>query len=146
MSAIWRISSTSFSDDIEAKAFLAWQIWNNSSPRHRSQQSFAINTLISEVQAVEPMHPSHHYRIHLWDGEKQEQAVKSASLCGQSAPSIAHMWHMPGHTFSGLQALRRRCLAAGSAMRVDHAYMMRDRVLPDQIHNYAHNSEWLIRT
>ena len=23
--------------------------------------------------------------------------------------------------------------------------MMRDRVLPDQIHNYAHNNEWLIR-
>ena len=23
--------------------------------------------------------------------------------------------------------------------------MMRDRVLPDQIHNFAHNNEWLIR-
>jgi peroxiredoxin len=32
-----------------------------------------------------------------------------------------------------------------AAARVDHAYMMRDGVLPDQIHNYAHNNEWLIR-
>ncbi len=23
--------------------------------------------------------------------------------------------------------------------------MMRDRVMPDQIHNFAHNNEWLIR-
>jgi peroxiredoxin len=29
--------------------------------------------------------------------------------------------------------------------RVDHAHMMRYWVLPDQIHNYAHNNEWLIR-
>jgi peroxiredoxin len=28
---------------------------------------------------------------------------------------------------------------------VDHAHMIRDRVLPDQIHNFAHNNEWLIR-
>lgn len=134
-----------FSDDIEAKAFLAWQIWNNSSHGIEVSSHLAINTLISEVQAVEPMHPSHHYRIHLWDGEKQEQAVKSASLCGQSAPSIAHMWHMPGHTFSGLQRYADAAWQQEAAMRVDHAYMMRDRVLPDQIHNYAHNSEWLIR-
>ena len=30
----------------------------------------------------------------------------------------------------------------GSA-RVDHAYMFRDRVMPFEIHNYAHNNQWL---
>src|SRR5690606_21447735 len=29
--------------------------------------------------------------------------------------------------------------------RVDHAHMMRFGILPDQIHNFAHNNEWLIR-
>jgi hypothetical protein len=43
------------------------------------------------------MHPAHHYRIHLWDDEKPARALVSASLCGQTSPGIAHMWHMPGH-------------------------------------------------
>lgn len=37
------------------------------------------------------------------------------------------------------------CYQQEASARADHAYMMRDRVLPDQIHNFAHNNEWLIR-
>ena len=37
------------------------------------------------------------------------------------------------------------CWQQEASARVDHAHMMRDRVLPDQIHNFAHNNEWLIR-
>ena len=29
---------------------------------------------------------------------------------------------------------------------VDHAYMIRQLLPPDRIHNYAHNEEWLVRT
>ncbi len=32
-----------------------------------------------------------------------------------------------------------------ASARVDYAQMMRYRILPDQIHNFAHNNEWLIR-
>src|SRR5690606_16606790 len=32
-----------------------------------------------------------------------------------------------------------------ASARVDHEHMMRYGVLPDQIHNFAHNNEWLIR-
>ena len=50
------------------------------------------------------MHPgAHHYRIHLWDGVKPIRAEKSAALYGQAAPGIAHAWHMPGHTYTGLK-------------------------------------------
>ena len=34
----------------------------------------------------------------------------------------------------------------GAAARVDHAHMLRAHLYPDQIHNFAHNSEWLVRT
>ena len=37
------------------------------------------------------------------------------------------------------------CYQQEASARVDHAHMIRDRVLPDQIHNFAHNNEWLIR-
>ena len=77
---------------------------------------------------------------------KARRGHESASLCGQSAPGIAHMWHMPGHTYHQAQTLRRRRLAAGSLGPRRSRYMMRDRILPDQIHNYAHNNEWLVAT
>jgi len=91
------------------------------------------------------MHPVHHYRIHLWDYEKAENALESAARCGQSAPSIAHMWHMPGHIYSRLKRYGDAAWQQEASARTDHAYMIRDRVMPDEIHNFAHNNEWLIR-
>ena len=130
--------------DIEAKAFLALQIWMNSFewpiPSHQ-----AVDALLSQVFAVEPMHPAHHYAIHLWDGEKPERALVSAASSGQSSPGIAHMWHMAGHIFSDLHRYADSAWQQQASARVDHAQMIRDRILPDQIHNYAHNNEWLIR-
>lgn len=134
-----------FPDDIEAKAFLALQIWDNKSNSIPIASHLAIDALIQQVFDVEPLHPAHHYRIHLWDYERAETAVSSAAECGQSLPAIAHMWHMPGHIFSRLKRYDDACWQQEASARVDHAHMMRDRVMPDQIHNFAHNNEWLIR-
>ncbi len=133
-----------YPDEIEAKAFLALQIWQNSSHGIAISSHEAVAALLREVHAANPMHPAHHYVIHLWDSEKPEWALKSAALCGQSAPGIAHMWHMPGHTFSRLNRYADAAWQQEASARVDHAHMMRDRVLPDQIHNYAHNNDWLV--
>ncbi|MDB5293869.1 MAG: bcp 5 [Phycisphaerales bacterium] len=62
-----------------------------------------------------------------------------------AAPGIAHMWHMPGHVYSDLQRYEDAAWQQEASARVDHAYMMRDRVMPYQIHNYAHNNESCIR-
>ena len=132
-------------DDIEAKAFLCLQIWLNSRAGIPISSYLAADALLKEVLAVEPMHPCHHYCIHLWDGKKPEMALDSAAKCGQSAPGIAHMWHMPGHIYSKLKRYDDAAWQQEASARVDHAHMMRDQVLPDQIHNFAHNNEWLIR-
>lgn len=133
-----------YPDDIEAKAFLAVAIYQNR--RYHPIGSYqAVDALIQQVLDAQPMHPAHHYRIHLWDYEKSKRALASAALCGQSAPGIAHMWHMPGHIFSRLHRYAEAAWQQEASARVDHARMMRDRVLPDQIHNFAHNNEWLIR-
>ena len=55
------------------------------------------------------------------------------------------MWHMPGHTYSKLNRYADAAWQQEASSRVDHTHMIRDHVLPDQIHNYAHNEEWLIR-
>ncbi len=137
--------------DIEAKAFLTLQVWKNGSWMTESKKQLpisshqAVDALLDQVFERSPMHPAHHYRIHLWDDEKPARALVSASLCGQSSPGIAHMWHMPGHTYSKLHRYADAAWQQEASARVDHAHMMRDGILPDQIHNYAHNNEWLIR-
>ena len=134
-----------YPDDLDAKAFLALQMWKNRSSDIPISSYLAIDALLQQVFAVEPMHPCHHYRIHLWDYEKPATAVSSSSKCGQAAPGIAHMWHMPGHIFSRLKRYNDAAWQQEASARVDHAHMIRDRVLPDQISNFAHNNEWLIR-
>lgn len=134
-----------YPDDIEAKAFLVLQLWKNRSTGAPVNSFLAIDALMTEIFLAEPMHPAHHFRIHLWDYEKADKALASSALCGQTSPGIAHMWHMPGHIYSRLKRYDDAAWQQEASARVDHAHMMRDRVLPDQIHNFAHNNEWLIR-
>jgi peroxiredoxin len=134
-----------YPDDIEARSLLALQLWKNRDGGTPISSFLAIDALIDQVFKADPMHPAHHYRIHLWDQERAENALASAALCGQSSPGVAHMWHMPGHIYSRLKRYEDACWQQEASARVDHAHMMRDRILPDQIHNFAHNNEWLIR-
>ncbi|MGE0760755.1 MAG: redoxin domain-containing protein [Pirellulaceae bacterium] len=131
--------------DVEAKAFLALQLYLNRDAEMPIVSYLAVDALLEQIFAVNPLHPAHHYRIHLWDYEKPDLALRSAATCGQAAAGIAHMWHMPGHIYSRLKRYDDACWQQEASARVDHAHMMRDRVLPDQIHNFAHNNEWLIR-
>ncbi len=134
-----------YPDDIEAKAFLAVWMWQSAREGLPIHSHGAVTALIEDVLDVEPMHPCHHFRIHLWDNEKPARALASAARCGQGSPGIAHMWHMPGHIYSKLKRYHDSAWQQEASARVDHAHMMRDRVLPDQIHNFAHNNEWLTR-
>lgn len=134
-----------FPEDIEAKALLGQQMWLNRDAGVPIASNLAYDALLKEVLAVQPMHPVHHFRIHHWDYEKADNSLDAAALCGQAAPSIAHMWHMPGHIYSKTERYADAAWQQEASTRVDHAHMMRDRVLPDQIHNFAHNNEWLIR-
>lgn len=136
-----------FPDDIEAKAFLAARIWqfSYSSPQIPISSHEAVDALLQQVLAKAPMHPVHHYRIHLWDRRKAERAIDSAAKLAFTAPGIAHMWHMPGHIYSKLHRYEDAAWHQQASARVDHAHMLKHRLLPDQIHNYAHNNEWLSR-
>src|SRR4051812_13223979 len=130
-----------FPGDIDARAWLAMATWQNGAAGSRQ----AIDTVIDSVMQVEPMHPgAHHYRIHLWDSNKAARAVRSAALYARTAPGIAHAWHMPGHTYTNLKRYADAAYQQEGSARVDHAYMIRDRVMPFEIHNYSHNNQWLV--
>jgi peroxiredoxin len=134
-----------YPDDLEAKAFLALQLWENERNDLPIVSHVAINAVLQEIFDKNPLHPAHHYRIHLWDRRSPQHALASAAQCGPSLPGIAHMWHMPGHTYSNLHRYQDAVWQQEASARVDHAHMMRDRIMPDQIHNFAHNNEWMIR-
>ncbi len=134
-----------FPEDVEAQAFLALQLWENERNDLPIVNHVAINAVLEDVFDKQPMHPAHHYRIHLWDKRMPSQALRSAAMCGPALPGIAHMWHMPGHTYSNLNRFQDAVWQQEASARVDHAHMMRDHVMPDQIHNFAHNNEWMIR-
>ncbi|MEZ6013787.1 MAG: redoxin domain-containing protein [Planctomycetota bacterium] len=134
-------------NDLEAKAFLANQIWLNRGLGIETTSRMSVEALLQAIFAVEPMHPAHHYRIHLWDStETAKRVVDSAVNCGLSWPLVAHNWHMGGHIFAKLGRHADAAFQQEASARVDHAYMTRDWVLPDQIHNFAHNNEWLTRS
>lgn len=134
-----------YPEEIELKAMLVLQLWQNQSQGHDIQSYTAIDSMLEDIFRRNPRHPAHHFRIHLWDYRKEKLAIKAAAECGPSAPGIAHMWHMPGHTYSRLHRYADAAWQQEASARVDHAHMIRDRVMPDQIHNFAHNNEWLIR-
>ena len=132
-------------DDIEIKAMLVLQYWQNQGQGIEIQSYSGLDALLTDIFRRNPRHPAHHFRIHLWDYRKEDLAIMAAAQCGPSAPGIAHMWHMPGHTYSRLHRYVDAAWQQEASARVDHAHMMRDRIMPDQIHNFAHNNEWLIR-
>jgi peroxiredoxin len=134
-----------YPEDIELMSLLVCQMWQNSGAGIAIQSHVAVDALLDRVFRINPRHPAHHYRIHLWDYRRADKALESAAWCGPSAPGIAHMWHMPGHIYSKLHRYHDAVWQQEASARVDHAHMMRDRVMPDQIHNFAHNNEWLIR-
>jgi peroxiredoxin/tetratricopeptide (TPR) repeat protein len=137
--------SYDFPEELEAKAFLALHLWDSSGKGLAIVSRQTIDALLGEVFAAEPMHPAHHYRIHLWDSSNRaKRALKSAAACGQSSPNIAHMWHMSGHIYVKVHRWADAVWQQEASARVDHKHMMHDRILPDQIHNYAHNNQWLV--
>ena len=134
-----------FPDDIEAKAFIVVHLWQADRYGVKLTSRYAVNALQGEIFDVDPMHPAHHYRIHLWDSPRPGNALESSAKCGPSSPGIAHMWHMPGHIYSKLKRYNDAAWQQEASARVDHAHMNRARLMPDQIHNFAHNNEWLVR-
>ena len=134
-----------YPDDPEVKAFLVVRLWQLSRQGIEIGSRQAVDALLDQVFDANPRHPAHHYRIHLWDGKKTERALDSAAVLHSTAPTIAHMWHMPGHIYDKLKRYPESAYHQEASARVDHRTQAENGVLPDTIHNYAHNNEWLIR-
>lgn len=77
-----------FPDDIEAKALLGLQLWKNDGKGIPLGSHLAVDALFKQVLAENPLHPCHHFVIHLWDKEQPELALESRrSAAGPLRPS-----------------------------------------------------------
>ena len=126
--------------DIEATAQLAHELQERAFDKPKQDE---VERLTQEVLAVNPMHPIHHYRIHLWDRPDNTNALDSAHKSGLAEQASAHMWHMEGHIYTQLKRYGDAATSQEASARVDHAHMGRVQIIPDQIFNYAHNNQWL---
>ena len=131
--------------DIEAKAILVVRLWQFSHRGIPIGSRESIDALMQQIFNDNPLHPAHHFRIHLWDGKKPARALSSAAVLHQTAPAIAHMWHMSGHIYDKLKRYSESAYHQEASARMDHSKQSEFQVLPDRIHNYAHNNEWLVR-
>ncbi len=132
--------------DIEAKALFVCRRWQFSYHNIPITSHIGMDAILEQIFDKKPTHPAHHYAIHLWDYRRHQQALDSAAKLGLTAPKIAHMWHMPGHIYAKAKRHHDVAWAQQASARIDHAHMQKWFLLPDQIHNYAHNNEWLSRT
>jgi peroxiredoxin len=132
-------------DDLEAKAFLVWQLWDNQLRGGLPIDSkLAVNALVGQILASQPRHPAHHYRIHLTDHTDDAGGFASAAMCGPIAPAIPHMWHMPGHTYAANKRYADAAWQMEAAQRVENAHLTRMHMVPENDHLYGHNRGWLI--
>ena len=134
-----------YPEDLEAKALFVCRRWQFSRKGIPITSHVGMDAILEQIFAKNPDHPAHHYAIHLWDYRSHEQALDSAARLGKTAPGIAHMWHMPGHIYSKAKRYQDAVWQQQASARTDHRHMMDCFLLPDQIHNYAHNNEWLSR-
>jgi peroxiredoxin len=134
--------------DLEAKAFEVWRLWHKLERGATTPADMENSRRLSEeILGVDPLHPIHHAVIHFVDeANSQHAALDSAAQCGESAPAIGHMWHMPTHIYFALGRYPEAAWQLEAAMRTEHARIERDQILPDQVELYAHNNEWLVRT
>ena len=142
----YRTLMAKYPDDLEAKAFEVWRLWHVREHSDASEEMLkTARRLTSEILRAEPLHPIHHAVIHFADSDNDAQSVTdSAARCGESAPAIGHMWHMPVHTYYARKEYNRAAWQLEAAARTENAHARHDWASPS--HLYAHNNEWLIRT
>lgn len=133
-----------YPDDVEARAFLVWQLISVDSVGRKHYGE--VERLFEEIFARNPDHPgAHHYRIHMYDNRGEpEKALENARGYLRAVPNIGHGQHMPGHIFASVGQWYDAAEAQDKATRVERKHMLALGTLPFQSWNYPHNQDYLI--
>jgi len=127
--------------DIAARLFLSESLpggYDNGKPRKGTVERMAI------LQQILKEKPDDSAANHLWihaveAGPHPEQALHSATVLADLAPSSGHMTHMGGHIFYRTGDYQRAQVSFDLSTSVDEAYMRSQNVAVDDDWNYVHN-------
>ncbi len=136
-----------YPDDLEAKACEVWRRWHLAEAMAAQAADLEEALKLShDILHVDPQHPIHHAVIHIADSTNAfRRGLDSAGKCGEAAPAIGHMWHMPTHIYASLKRYPLAAWQLEACLRTNNARAMHDRVMPYEVEFYAHDNEWLIR-
>jgi len=100
--------------------------------------------MITILQGILKEKPDDSAANHLWihaveASRHPEQALHSAEVLADLAPSSGHMTHMPGHIFYRTGDYQRAQVSFDLSTSVDEAYMRTQHVAADDDWNYVHN-------
>jgi tetratricopeptide (TPR) repeat protein len=100
--------------------------------------------MITILQGILKEKPEDSAANHLWihaveASPHPEQALHSAAILADLAPSSGHMTHMPGHIFYRTGDYQRAQVSFDLSESVDETYMKTQHVAADDDWNYVHN-------
>jgi hypothetical protein len=100
--------------------------------------------MITILQGILKEKPEDSAANHLWihaveASPHPEQALHSATVLADLAPSSGHMTHMPGHIFYRTGDYQRAQVSFDLSESVDETYMKTQHVAADDDWNYVHN-------
>jgi len=100
--------------------------------------------MITVLQGILKEKPDDSAANHLWihaveASPHPEQALHSATILADLAPSSGHMTHMPGHIFYRTGDYQRAQVSFDRSESVDETYMRTQHVAADDDWNYVHN-------
>ena len=143
--AILRKLVKKYPDDIIAKLMLEEAVGNDwagydkdGKPRKGTVEKIEI--LQSTLKQKPDDSAANHLWIHAVEASPHpEQALHSAEILADLAPSSGHMTHMPGHIFFRTGDYARAQQSFDLSTSVDEAYMHAQHVAVDDDWNYVHN-------
>jgi tetratricopeptide (TPR) repeat protein len=133
--------------DTQARIFLAEALMDgyddDGDPKKGQKEGIAV---LQGVLKDEPDNSAaNHYWIHAVEASKKpEQALHSAEILGNLAPTSGHMVHMPGHIFFRVGDYARAQQSFAASTEADERYMQEQHVGVDDDWNYLHNLMYAI--
>jgi tetratricopeptide (TPR) repeat protein len=144
---VWRKLVSLYSDDLEAKLFLALASMSgyerDGTPNPGTVEAIA---LLQVVLSKSPNHlAARHYMIHATEaGKRAIDGAASADIYGSLAPRVGHAVHMPGHTYVHIDRWDDAARAFEGSAEVDRAYIRENHEETDHAAGpYGHNVHFL---
>jgi len=129
-------------EDVEAQAFLLRHlVLDEFRAGIPIERRYLVDLLAEKIAAAAPAHPSRHYRVFLWLETDPARARDLVPAITQLSPGVPDTWRYAAqvHAASGHPEPALACLE--TTLRASHRHVATHFLMPDELENFAANSE-----